>query len=169
MDHKLDNIDRKIIEMLRRISSSSLRGRTVMSLPSIITWPEVGRSRRFMQRTRVLLPAPDRPMMPNISPSLMVRLMSRRASTVPEAEENVLLRSLISIIEPLPFNKKPDLENSLCFPSPVLITFLSGGYETRRVTFLRAHHHAHAEHAHHTHHHAVGGELTHMTRVSFFL
>lgn len=31
----------------------------------------------------------------------------------------------------------------------------SDGCETRRTTFLRAHHHAHAEHVHHSHHHVV--------------
>ena len=34
------------------------------SLPSMITLPEVGRSRKLMQRTSVDLPAPDMPMMP---------------------------------------------------------------------------------------------------------
>ena len=36
--------------------------------PLTVTEPAVGRSSRFMQRTRVDLPAPERPMMPKISP-----------------------------------------------------------------------------------------------------
>ena len=38
--------------------------RDCISVPSMTTWPSVGRSSRLMQRTRVLLPAPDIPMMP---------------------------------------------------------------------------------------------------------
>ena len=77
----------KIMEMVLRIRRSSGRGSWVMSCPSMMTLPELGRSRRLMQRTSVLLPAPESPMMPKISPSRMLRLMSRSASTSPEEEE----------------------------------------------------------------------------------
>ena len=53
----------------RRASRSSFSERDVISFPSTMTVPEVGRSSRFMHRTRVLLPAPERPMIPKISPS----------------------------------------------------------------------------------------------------
>ncbi len=43
---------------------SSLGERVVISCPSTRTVPSVGVSSRFMQRTRVLFPAPERPMMP---------------------------------------------------------------------------------------------------------
>lgn len=44
--------------------------------------PEVGRSSRLRQRTRVDLPAPDWPIMPNTDPSSMVKLISVRAICV---------------------------------------------------------------------------------------
>ena len=53
----------------------------VRSCPSRITWPLVGRSSRLMQRTSVDLPAPEKPMMPKISPSPMVSDTSRTAWT----------------------------------------------------------------------------------------
>ena len=56
--------------MFRRASRSALPLSAVISLPSTITRPLVGVSSRFTQRTSVLLPAPERPMIPNISPLL---------------------------------------------------------------------------------------------------
>ena len=54
----------KIMVTLRRASRSSFSDSFVMSFPSTITEPDVGRSSRFMHRTSVLLPAPERPMIP---------------------------------------------------------------------------------------------------------
>lgn len=51
-----------------------------------------------MHRTSVLLPAPDNPIIPNISPSLIVRLMLSRAVIFPFPVLNVLLKFLICII-----------------------------------------------------------------------
>ena len=59
----------KIMPMLCRARLSSLVESLVISFPSTITEPDVGRSSRFMHRTRVDLPAPDMPTMPNTSPS----------------------------------------------------------------------------------------------------
>ena len=76
----------KIMPMSCRALSRSRRLSCVMSRPSMRTVPEVGRSRRLMQRTSVLLPAPLRPMMPKISPSSMRRSTSRSAWMSPVGE-----------------------------------------------------------------------------------
>ena len=73
----------KIMPMLRRSCLSSFSERAVRSFPLTITVPAVGFSNRLMHRTRVLLPAPDRPMTPKISPSSMVRSTSFSAVTAP--------------------------------------------------------------------------------------
>ena len=82
----------KIIVTFRRASRSSFSLRAVISFPSTITVPEVGRSSRFMHRTRVLLPAPERPIIPKISPFWMSRLMSSRAWTAFSPVPKVLYR-----------------------------------------------------------------------------
>ena len=82
----------KIMLMERRFSRSALGERAVMSSPSMITWPEVGRSSRLMQRTSVDFPAPLMPTMPNISPSRMVRFTSSRAVNVPSGVGKVFCR-----------------------------------------------------------------------------
>ena len=48
-------------------------------MPFTTTLPLVGRSSKLMQRTSVDFPAPDSPMMPKISPSSIVRLISLNA------------------------------------------------------------------------------------------
>ena len=63
-----------------------------MSAPSTITLPAVGRSSRLTQRTSVLLPAPDRPMMPKISPFSTDRLISDSAVTAVSPVPKTLLR-----------------------------------------------------------------------------
>ena len=54
--------------------------------------PDVGRSRRLMQRTSVDLPAPEMPMMPYTSPSGISRDTSSRACSSPGAPGYVLMR-----------------------------------------------------------------------------
>ena len=76
-----------------------------MSFPSTMTVPLVGRSSRFMHRTRVLLPAPERPMMPKISPWRMSRLMSSRAWTAPSPWPKVLVRFRIWMMDSLTVSK----------------------------------------------------------------
>ena len=85
----------KIMPMLCRARLSSLVESLVISFPSTITEPDVGRSSRFMHRTRVDLPAPDRPMMPKISPGWTARLMSSRAWTAVGPAPKVLFRCSI--------------------------------------------------------------------------
>jgi len=58
----------------------------------------VGFSSRLMHRTSVLFPAPDRPIMPNISPSSTDRLMLSRATTASSPSPKVLLRFSICMI-----------------------------------------------------------------------
>lgn len=50
---------------------------------SRMTSPDVGFSRRFKQRINVLLPAPEWPMMPKISPASIVSEMLLSAVTGP--------------------------------------------------------------------------------------
>ena len=76
--------------MDRRWTISSLRLMAHRSAPSMSTWPEVGRSSRFIHRTRVDLPAPLIPTMPYTAPSPMVRLTSVRACRPPSALGNTL-------------------------------------------------------------------------------
>ena len=52
----------------RGLGQIDLSDRAVISFPSTTTEPSEGRSSRLIHRTRVDLPAPDRPMMPKISP-----------------------------------------------------------------------------------------------------
>ena len=52
----------------------------VSSSSPIKTFPEVGRSSKLIHRTNVDLPAPEKPMMPNISPFSISRLTSFTAA-----------------------------------------------------------------------------------------
>ena len=54
----------EIIETCWRSCRSSFGVSDARSLPSMTTLPDVGCSRKLMQRTSVDLPAPDMPMMP---------------------------------------------------------------------------------------------------------
>ncbi len=56
--------------------------------PSNITSPAVGVSSMLIHRTKVLFPAPDRPIMPKTSPRAISRLISSRATTGPLAVLN---------------------------------------------------------------------------------
>ena len=51
-----------------RACRSAFGGRLVISCPATVTLPLVGRSRRLIHRTSVDFPAPENPMIPNISP-----------------------------------------------------------------------------------------------------
>ena len=69
----------KIMLIFFRACRSSFSERAVNSWPSTVTVPLVGRSSRLMQRTSVDVPAPEKPMMPKISPCSMWRVTSRTA------------------------------------------------------------------------------------------
>ena len=75
-----------------------------MSVPFITTVPLLGRSIILIHLTSVLLPAPLIPIIPYISPSLIVSEISFNASTVPSAISKDLQRFLISIILKSPFH-----------------------------------------------------------------
>ena len=81
-----------------RALRSSLGERAVMSCPSTRTVPSVGFSSRFMQRTSVLFPAPERPMMPKISPFSMLRSMPSSAVTAASPWPKVFRRPRISMM-----------------------------------------------------------------------
>ena len=87
-----------IMPIFFRVRSSSFRLMAVRSRPSTSTCPDVGLSSRFMHRTSVLFPAPDRPIIPKISPSPIVRSMPESAVIPPSGVGYVFVRSLISII-----------------------------------------------------------------------
>ena len=70
--------------MFLRALRSSFSLMAVMSWPSTMTLPAVGRSSMLMQRISVDLPAPLRPMIPKISPRSIVRLIPLSALTGPE-------------------------------------------------------------------------------------
>ena len=67
----------------RRAARNSASGSRVSSRPSTRTCPCVGRLSRLMTRTSELLPAPERPMMPNTSPAAIRRLTPCSAVTGP--------------------------------------------------------------------------------------
>ena len=71
-----------IVILRRRFLSSALLSAPKLS-PFIRISPSVGRSSIFMQRTSVLFPAPLIPIMPYISPSLILSVTFFNASTVP--------------------------------------------------------------------------------------
>ena len=98
----------KIIVIFRRMARSSFWLRVAISCPFTSTEPSVGRSSMLIQRTSVLLPAPLMPMIPYTSPSRMVRLMWRRASTDPSVVSNCLDRFFSSIMP-----KPPSSRNAL--------------------------------------------------------
>ena len=68
-----------------RICSNSCLEAFEMSVSLIMISPEVGRIRRFIQRSKVDFPLPDSPMITNISPSLIERLASFTATVHPVA------------------------------------------------------------------------------------
>src|SRR5215211_2975297 len=69
--------------ILRRTASMSTSG-SVTSIPPTTTLPEVGSSRRVMQRSRVDLPDPDGPMTQTTSPPSTRTSMPRRTSRRPK-------------------------------------------------------------------------------------
>ena len=71
----------KIMPTRRRSAYRPSLSSVVMSSPSISTRPAEGRSSRFSVRISVLLPAPERPMMPKTSPAPISRLTSASAAT----------------------------------------------------------------------------------------
>ena len=75
-------------EYLRAISRWFFR---VSTVPSMITWPELGSSRKSTQRMSVDLPEPEGPRMTTFSPSSTERLTSLRTWRSPKN----LLRFLI--------------------------------------------------------------------------
>ena len=84
--------------MLRRSSRRSFSESCVSSFPFTVTVPAVGFSSRLIHRTRVLLPAPERPMTPKISPSYMVKSTSFRAVTAVSPVPKVLVMPFNSMI-----------------------------------------------------------------------
>ena len=88
----------KIMLMDRRCTMSSFSVMAHRSRPSMTTWPSVGRSSRLMHRTRVDLPAPLMPTMPNTSPSSTVMFTSVSALSSPSAVGNTLEMCFNSII-----------------------------------------------------------------------
>ena len=86
--------------MPQRVSRKRAPVCPTMDAPSITISPDVGFCRRLMVRTSVDLPAPLDPMMPNTSPSRMVRLTSSTAA-VAEApsRENSTWMVFSSIME----------------------------------------------------------------------
>ena len=66
----------------RRMRRSSAGSAAVTSVPSQRIVPSVGSIRRLMQRSRVDLPEPDRPMITRNSPGSTVKL-TWRSATVP--------------------------------------------------------------------------------------
>src|SRR5215212_7044119 len=73
----------KTMPILRRTASMSTSG-SVTSIPPTKTFPEVGSSRRLMQRSRVDLPDPDGPMTQTTSPPSTRTSMPRRTSRRPK-------------------------------------------------------------------------------------
>ncbi|MPN14669.1 hypothetical protein SDC9_161996 [bioreactor metagenome] len=84
--------------ILRRRVRRSFPSSAVMSCPSIMILPSLGFSRRLTHRMSVLFPAPLIPMIPKISPSSMVRLISFKAVKSPLSVLKNFDRFLISII-----------------------------------------------------------------------
>ena len=73
----------KTICISRRSGMSSLRDACVTSVPRKRTAPPVGSSRRMIVRDSVVLPQPDSPTSPSVSPSTSVNVMSSTACTAP--------------------------------------------------------------------------------------
>ena len=67
----------KIMPIFLRAARRSLAESAVKSCPATKTLPELGRSKRLMHRTSVDLPAPEKPMIPKISPEPMESDTSR--------------------------------------------------------------------------------------------
>ena len=68
-----------------RIRSNSLSVTLEISLPLMITSPEVGFINRLMQRSKVDFPLPESPIITNISPSRIDRFASFTATVHPVA------------------------------------------------------------------------------------
>ena len=71
----------KIIPTSRRIARSAEPRARPTSCPATVTVPLVGRSSPLTMRSRVDLPAPERPMMPQIAPGPIRRDTSSSAVT----------------------------------------------------------------------------------------
>ena len=83
--------------MFRRAARSSFGFKRVRSAPATVTLPLSGRSSRFMHLTSVLFPAPERPIIPKISPCPMSRQTSLSAVTRDSPEPKAFVRPRISI------------------------------------------------------------------------
>jgi len=73
----------KMICIRRRRRRSSFDLRLVSSTPSNLTLPAVGSRSRIIARPVVLLPQPDSPTRPSVSPRRTSKVMSSTALTVP--------------------------------------------------------------------------------------
>ncbi len=69
--------------MSRRAALSSRLLSSKSGLPSNVTLPDVGGSRRRMTLPSVVLPQPDSPTRPSVSPSVTVKLTPSTARTAP--------------------------------------------------------------------------------------
>ena len=87
----------KIMPIFLRAARRSLAESAVKSCPATKTLPELGRSKRLMHRTSVDLPAPEKPMIPKISPEPMESDTSRTACTAFSPEPKSLEMFLSSI------------------------------------------------------------------------
>ncbi len=70
--------------ILRRSKTSLASGRTAISSPSSRILPDWGRSKPLKQRNRVDLPAPERPIIPNLSPLPTLNEISCKATCPPK-------------------------------------------------------------------------------------
>ena len=94
----------KIIIISRRIGRICARESFEMSRPRNVIVPEVGSSRRMMQRAIVDLPQPDSPTTPSVSPSFTVNETPSTAFTdatsfwkmIPRVTGKYFFRSLTS-------------------------------------------------------------------------
>ena len=71
----------KMICILRRMALREPERIVIMFSPSKVTSPEVGSIRRRMERPTVVLPQPDSPTSPRVSPFLTVKLTLSTACT----------------------------------------------------------------------------------------
>ncbi len=98
----------KIMAIRRRAARNPRLDSLVISRPSSRTCPEVGSTRRLMQRIRVLLPAPEGPMSATTCPG------STRSDTPVNATSPVAYRLLRSTISSMDLNRESDRR---CRPS----------------------------------------------------
>ena len=103
-----------IRDLFASTADAKMRGYGPGTLPSTVTLPAVGRSKRFIQRTSVDFPAPENPMIPNISPFSTESVTSRTACTclppLPKSLETCV--SSIKSIPPLAKTKSGEPESS---------------------------------------------------------